>query len=351
MEIKRAIIISIAAILIAAAVGILTHFLRSSTEHAVKMPPTPTKISLRLSGPIDAQHAGEIIAVKDGLFERAGLHVELKPAAKDFDPVESVAKGTDTFGVASGIAFLEARGKGMPIVAFGAEYLDSPVVFYVLDTSGIHSPADFKNKRVVRRSGTDAAILYDALLESLGISRSNVREIGNHLDIDALINHDVDVLPGTVGKEGYVLQQKRIPYDVIRPGDYGIHIPGTVYFTSEKVARDFPSIVQRFLNTVIAGWNEVNADEAKSIPLIVAATGNGITPEQVLFELNAQRDYIRPVARRVAEFDDIQWTQLSNILKSERLIPDSIDISTAVNYNFLREAYRKSIYFGNKKPQ
>jgi ABC-type nitrate/sulfonate/bicarbonate transport system substrate-binding protein len=351
MNMKKAIIISTAVIFIAAVVGVLTHFFRSSTEHSAETPPPPMKVSLRLSGLIGPQHAGEIVAVKNGLFEHAGLHFELKPAAKGLDSIGSVAKGADTFGVASGIAFLEARGKGAPIVAFAAEYLDSPVVFYVLDKSGIHGPADFVHKRVLRRPGTNAAILYDALLESIGISRSNVREIDKNLGITALINHDVDVLPGTVGKEGYVLYEKGVQYDVIRPGDFGIHIPGTVFFTSEKVARDFPSLVQRFLDTVIAGWNQVNANEAKSVPLIVAAAGNSITPEQVLFELNAQRDYIRPLARRVAEFDDIQWKQLSNILINERLIPDSIDMSTAVNYSFLREAYRKSIYFGNKKPQ
>jgi ABC-type nitrate/sulfonate/bicarbonate transport system substrate-binding protein len=273
----------------------------------------------------------------------------LKSGENDAASIKSVASGADMFGVASGIAFLEARGKGVPIIAFGAEYLDSPVIFYVLDTSGIHGPADFEHKRVVRRPGTNAAVLYDALLESRGISRSNVGEIDKNLGIAALINHEVDVIPGTVGKEGYVLFKKGIQYDVIRPGDYGIHVPGTVYFTSEKVARDFPSLVQHFLDTVIAGWNWADANYAKSVPLIMAATDNTMTPEQVLFELNAQRDYIRAVARRVAEFDDIQWTQLSNILINERLIPDSIDMSTAVNYSFLREAYRKSIYFSNQK--
>jgi hypothetical protein len=84
----------------------------------------------------------------------------------------------------------------------------------------------------------------------------------------------------------------------------------------------------------------------QSTALIVAA-GKGLTPEQAQFELAAQRDFVVPLSRRVAEFDDQQWKQLRATLTSARLMDGSVDLGRAINYDILKEAYRKPISFGN----
>jgi ABC-type nitrate/sulfonate/bicarbonate transport system substrate-binding protein len=219
----------------------------------------------------------------------------------------------------------------------------------VLEKSGIHSPQDFIGKRIVRQAGQDTATIYDAMLAKLNISRSQTREILAGAGIEALLNGEVDVWPGHIGKESYVLQQKGVSFNTIHPSDYGIHVPGTVYFTSEKIIREHPSLVQKVLNAIIAGWKTTYADYSKSVPLLAAFNASSLTPDQILFELKAQRDAVLPLGRRFTEYDDTQWKLLLNILTNERLIRDSesFDLSKAVNYDFLREAYRKPISFGN----
>jgi hypothetical protein len=107
--------------------------------------------------------------------------------------------------------------------------------------------------------------------------------------------------------------------------------------------------VQNFLNAVIAGWQSTYTDYSKSVPLISSFDEKALPPDRVLFELKTQRDTVLPLGRRLGEYDDTQWKQLLDILINERLIrdPDSVDLSKAVNYGFLREAYRKPITFGN----
>lgn len=327
-------------------IGALWSFQRTTTQ-SIDTPNKLIEISLRLNGPFGPQYAGEMVAARAGLFEREGLHLELKPGSIEADSINLVASGIDTFGIARGDNFLIARSKGAPIVAFAAGYLESPVVFYALEKSGIHTPQDFIGKRVARQAGQDTATIYDAVLANLKISRSQVREISTATDMAAFLNGDVDIWPGHVGKESYVLQQMGIPFNVIYPSNYGIHVPGTVYFTSEKIVRDHPSLVQKFLRAVIAGWHLTYADNSISAPLISAYDEKALTSERVHFELKAQREFVFPLGRRFTEFDDRQWKLLRNILINERLIDDSIDMSKAVRYDFLREAYRKSISFGN----
>ena len=337
----------VAAIVVAAVLVAAVTYFRDTTTRSVQTPAQPINTSLRLSVPFDPQHAAEIIAARAGLFEREGLHIELTPYQNGIDPITLVANGRDTFGVVDGDTFLVARSKGAPIVAFAAGCLESRVVFYALEKSGIRTPRDFVGKRVGRQTGKDTAIIYDALLSNLGISRSNIRESAKDTDIAALLDDKVDVIPGYAGKEDFVLHQRGIQYNVIRPSDYGIHVPGTVYFTTEKFIRDHPSVVQRFVRAIIAGWDFAYADYSISVPLISAGNNDAMTPEQVRFELLAQRDFVRPPARRIAEFDDLQWRQLRTILINARLIDNSIDMAKAVNHDILKEAYRKPISFGN----
>jgi ABC-type nitrate/sulfonate/bicarbonate transport system substrate-binding protein len=342
--------IIIFSIIVAAISSIGTSWLfQRATTQSINKPIKPSDISLHLNDPFGPVHAGEMVAVRSGLFNLQRVHFELKPRDAETGAIASVVGGADTFGVARGDSFLLARSTGAPIVAFAAGYLESPVAFYALEKSGIHTPADFIGKRVARFAGQDTVLIYDAMLEKLQISRSQIREVSTAADISALMNRDVDVWPGHIGREGYVLQQRGISYNVIRPSNYGIHVPGTVYFTTEKIIHDHPSLVQKFLNAVIAGWQSTYTDYSKSVPLISSFDEKVLTPDRVLFELKAQRDTVLPLGRRFGEYDDTQWKQLLGVLINERLIrdPDSVDLSKAVNYDFLREAYRKPITFGN----
>jgi ABC-type nitrate/sulfonate/bicarbonate transport system substrate-binding protein len=331
---------------LATAVVASASVLWNVTEKYGEVLSNPTSVTLRFNGPLGEKYAGEIVAAHAKLFERNGIAIELRRSGEGIDPIAAVVGGADTFGVTDSISFLNARDKGQPIVAFGAGLIENSIVFYTLEKSGIRAPQDFIGKRVGRRAGTDSAILYDALLKNTGLSRSQIRESATETDLDALLSDRVDVIPGRIGREGFLLRQKNVPYTVIRVSDYGIHVPDTVYFTTEKLVFDRPSLVQRFLQGAIAGWTMTYADTAKSIPLIVAA-GKDLTPEQVQFELAAQRDFVMPLSRRVAEFDDQQWKQLRAILTSARLMDGSVDLSRAVNYDILKEAYRKPISFGN----
>lgn len=307
---------------------------------------TNVSIALRINGFFGARSAGEIVAERAKIFERNGVDIELRESGVGIDSIASVASGKEAFGVTDSISFLNARLKGIPIIAFAAGLLESSVVFYSLEKSGIRSPKDFVGKRVGRRPGTDSAILYDALLKNAGLARSQILESATETDIDALLNDRVDVIPGRVGQEGFLLHQRGVAYNVVRISDYGIHIPDTVYFTTEKIASDRPSLVQRVLQGIIAGWAMAYADTAASVPYIVAA-GKDLKPEQVQYELLAQRDFVMPLSRRVGEFDEQQWNQLRAILTGARLMDGSIDLKPAINYNILKEAYRRPITFGN----
>jgi ABC-type nitrate/sulfonate/bicarbonate transport system substrate-binding protein len=300
----------------------------------------PLNASLRLNGPFDPSHAGEMVAARAGLFARGGLQIELEAGAADADPIASVVDGKDMIGVVGAERLLLARAKDMPIVAFAAAYLESPVVLYSLERSGIRTPNDFVGKRVGYQAGRDTALIYDAMLVKLQFPPSMVRRVPVGSDFSPLVNGDVDIWPGHVASESYALSQSGIGYNTISPASYGVHVPGTVYFALAQTIQNNPALIRRFLQGVIDGWELTYSDYAKSVPLIASFDAETLTPDLIRFKLDQQREFLRPLGARFAEFDQTRWRSLQDILLQQKQLKEPPDLSKAVNFEFLRDVYQ-----------
>jgi hypothetical protein len=90
----------------------------------------------------------------------------------------------------------------------------------------------------------------------------------------------------------------------MRTATYGIHVPGTVYFATEKTINGNLELVRRFVRAVIAGWELLLSDYEKSFRS--SRMNRTSPPGMVRFNLAEQRDFVRPLGRRVGEFDQQQ---------------------------------------------
>jgi ABC-type nitrate/sulfonate/bicarbonate transport system substrate-binding protein len=189
-------------------------------------------------------------------------------------------------------------------------------------------------------------MIYDALVSRLGLPSSQISQVPVTDNVGMLVRGAVDVWPGHVGQDDYALNALGVDYTVISPASYGVHLPGTVYFTNARTIAEQPELVQRFLDGVIAGWTEVYQDYTKSVPIIVSFDTARLTAPGVSFALDRQREYLRPGAVRYGEFDDAEWNSLQSIMLRQRLISRTVDLQAAINSDFLRDAYRKPTTFG-----
>ena len=307
--------------------------------------PAASNVSLRLISSFEPAAAGVMVAARAGLFDHEGLHLEIRRDSKSDDPISSVVDGSDTFGLTRADTFLLARAKGARIVAFAAGFIDSPIIFYALKQSGIRTPQDFAGRRIGYRAGDDSALVYDTLVARLGLPQSRITRVPVTDDVSMLLRGDVDVWPGHVGIEDYALNEKGVDYNTINPESYGLHLMGSVFFASEQTIAKQPQLVRRFLDGMIAGWNKVYGEAPTSVPMIVSFETR-LTPEYVRFALDRQSEYVRSLAVRYGEFTDDQWRSLQAMLLSDRRLDATVDLRAAVNYEFLRDAYRKSLTLG-----
>jgi ABC-type nitrate/sulfonate/bicarbonate transport system substrate-binding protein len=83
------------------------------------------------------------------------------------------------------------------------------------------------------------------------ISQSTIKVVSGLRTVMALVSSKIDILPGEIGRESRLLNQLGQPFDQINPDAFGLHPPGSVYFTGEDTLKDHPDLVRKFLRAVI----------------------------------------------------------------------------------------------------
>lgn len=288
----------------------------------------------------DIGMAGVELARVDGAFERDGIDLQLKSGVSEADAVQSVVSTPNAIAMISASHFLRARADGAPIVAFAAGALDNGAVFYVAADSRIRTPADFVGKSVGYESGDDTAAIYDIMLNRARLSRASIKEVPVSR-IRPFSTSGIDVWPGYAGRTSIQLMAASTPFRMLKPADFGAHLLGTVYVTSEATISGRPELMRRFLNVLIESWDNSLGNLAASVPRVMQAIAPGLDRASVELLLNEEREILRPTGDRIGEFNQGRWADTQNQLVQLRLLKTPLDLSRAVTFDLLKDVYRR----------
>jgi ABC-type nitrate/sulfonate/bicarbonate transport system substrate-binding protein len=177
------------------------------------------------------------------------------------------------------------------------------------------------------------------MLARLSIPRSRMTEVQAPPGAGALLDGAVDLAP-LGGTDELALSSRGVRYTTLKPAEFGVHKLGTVYFASEKAMGEDRDVLERFLKALIGGWDRAYDDVSAGAAVI--AGDLGLEPAQVLTLMERQRPLLRPLAARFCEFEREQWRQTEDILVATQILAEPIDLSTAVDFGPLHEAYRRT---------
>jgi len=299
--------------------------------------PTAAAVKLLLDGPYAARFAGELSASKQGYFSS---RIELA-GQPDPDFVQTVAR-QHAIGVTSGQKFLLATWRGAPVTAFAASFLDTSVAIFTLEGSGLRRPVDLVGKRVGYRRASEGDVVFDAMMAQLGLPRSQITKVPDRDSFEALRAGEVDAVIAAIDEQPDPSSSAFVKLNVIKPQDYGIHVPGLVYFASNALVHEQPSMIADVLQGVIRGWQFTYADYARSVPVLAGTGPARLPPERLTFELQQQRPLVLPTGGRIGDYDESRWRTLRDILLFAKLGEEDVPLAQTVNYQFLRDVYRRT---------
>lgn len=309
--------------------------LQSDMAHAEPLLP----VQFCLGQPLGMSEAGAFTALKQRYFAEVGLAVEFTPDVSRDRLADLSNRPVGSIGVADVFDFLRARADGQRIVAFASAYSRNPIVLYVRHDSMMRSVTDIMGKSIAYDRGTPAAIVFDALLAKNNLSKSSLKLVPNAASAQALEAGQIDVLLSEIGRESQLLDQSKQAFDQLSPSSYGLHLPGTVYFTTEETLRARPDIPRRFLFALGRGWDRIYRKTSEDLAELAEAVD--INPRLASKVLDEQRPLLRPSGIRPFELDMFYMRSAASLLVQQRLIKAAPNLAEAFDLDTVKDASRQ----------
>jgi NitT/TauT family transport system substrate-binding protein len=291
-------------------------------------------VSVRLKWFNQAQFAGFYVAKDKGFYDAAGLDVAVQPGGPDFPAIQMVAGGNEAFGVTSADQILVARSKGVPVVAVAVLYRKSPFVLFSLKPSGIDSAAKFSGKKVGLKVGGNEELVYRAVLKKAGVPRQSVQETVVKFDMTPLLTGQVDVWPGYVINEVIAAREKGFDVNIIWPSDYGIDLYADTLFTTEKLLKQNPELVRRFVAATLKGWNDAVAQPEEAARITVRY-GSKLSYAHELAMMKESIALLKPDAEPIGSMQPARWAALQEQLIQGGFLKEPLNLDKAYSAGFV----------------
>lgn len=296
---------------------------------------TPVAFQLNWTG--GGPNAGFAVAKADGLYEQAGLDVELVQGTGSGPAVQLVASHQVdiAFADATAVTQLIAKGADMRVVA--TVYQASPNTVEVLSESGIGSIADLRGKQVGVPQGASNASMLPLLLEANGLTESDLDLINlpSTSRVPALLQGDVDAILGGVDSSSVQLEQQNADYEAFLWADHGVGTVAQSIFANDSYLEQNPEIVRKFIAASLQGWVAAMQDPEHAAQALKDVFPD-VVEETALLELNG----IVPLlcssgAKFVGRAEAENWTRTQDLLSRVDLLPAGRDPASYYTDDFL----------------
>lgn len=279
------------------------------------------------------------MAVSDGLFAQEGIEIELARGADDTDAISAAINSEMVVGLSSAAAFIKARADGAPIVAFATAQYVGPIEFFLLPTAQLAAASDLEGKRIAYPVSLEASVTLRSVIEKNSIAQSRISLLESKAPVSDLLGSKVDILVGRRDVEGVQLELAGGNYRSADPSSFGVQTVGAVYFANERAfARS--RTLQKIISAIANGWTAVYSDTRRAASIVSDSMSSHPALEAVSAFLDAHRGYLRPLGARFGELDARRLKSLQTDLLRQHIIREPIDLTRAINYDIIPEAYR-----------
>ena len=310
-------------------VGCLIYLTNHKDSTRIKM----DKTSLRLKWINQSQFAGYYMANKNNHYKEASLDVSIEPAGPNISPIQLVTSGVNEFGVTGADQILEARSKGVPIVAIAVFYRENPEALVSLKEKNIINPKDLENKKIAVIYGNDENA-YRLFLDKEGVDLTKIKEISAIPGVSQLLTGDVDAKMAYEMNDPVLLKLEGREVNVIRFRDSNIKFYADTLFTTEKMIQEHPEKVEKFVNASIAGWNDAIRNPVEATKEVIRVNPS-LKYEHQLGYLKGSIPLITQ-SGKIGLSDKKVWESMLGILVDKGIAKDNLDINAVFTNRFIK---------------
>lgn len=282
------------------------------------------KLTVLLDWFVNPDHAPLILAQELGLFERAGLDVELVAPADPSAPPRLVAAGQGDIAISYQPSLHLQIKEGLP-VAWIATLVETPLnSLVVLKDSPIKTLMDLKGKKVGFSVGGFEDALLGAMLQGVGLSLDDVDLINVNFSLSpSIISGNVDAVIGAF--RNFELNQMDIvnhPGVAFYPEEHGVPVYDELILIAHMDKADDPRFA-KFVSAIEAATIYLTNHPEEALELFIKAHPD------LDDELNRRAwfDTLPRFAKRPFAFDKARYERFAAFMKERGLIDEIPDMA------------------------
>lgn len=227
-----------------------------------------TKVNLILNWTPLADHAPYFLAKANGLYDDAGLDVNIEFGKGSADSAQRVATGQSDIAVSDTGSVVAASGMGAELLVVGMLFDKGPQAIWTTNASGITEPADLVGKKVGVPNGDTQKVLFPALAKANDFDASKVDfvNIAPTAKYGALSSNQVDAILDFTTGQPFVEKAVGADNAVVIPwADHGVNLYGNALVTTNKYAEVNADVLKKFLKATYTAWRETMEDPDAAI--------------------------------------------------------------------------------------
>ncbi|MCF3629361.1 GGDEF domain-containing protein [Thalassospiraceae bacterium LMO-SO8] len=285
---------------------------------------TPVRVQLKWRHQF--QFAGYYAAIEKGFYRDAGLDVTLIEYSPGVTPIDQLMQGRVEFAVADTGALIY-RASGVPLVALAAIYQHSPSILMTRADTGIETLEDLRFRRLMLGGGFMNAELT-TMLRNAGLPVEKLDLVPSDTSLDTLIDGRVDAYTAYTTNEPYFMAQRKIPFKIFQPRDYGVDFYGDVLLTNEKLIDEKPDMVEAFRAATLKGWSYAvgHPDELIEVILKRYNTQNKVR-EHLEFEALELTKLILPNVVPIGYMNEERWRRIQAVFEQQGRLSDQVNLT------------------------
>ena len=298
---------------------------------------TPTKLSVALDWYPWSNHVGLYVAQDRGYYRDEGLDVEIYVPSNPEDVLKLVGSGKDAFGISYQSDVLLAAGEGIPIKSVAALVQHPLNTVMTLKSSGITRPKQLEGKKVGYPGIPGHEALLSTMMEKDGSSIDKVELVNVGFDlVQALIGKKVDAVLGAYWvHESILAEMEGYPVDVMKVEDWGVpDYYELVMVTNEKMAKEQPDVVRRFLAASAKGYADAKKEPAKALDLLMKVnpeTNRAMEEKGIQLLMPLWTDGVPTFGWQTKE----RWQSYADWMLQKKLLSGDVNVDSAFTTEFL----------------
>ncbi len=316
---------------------------RAAAEKAPAQPTVAAKAPIKLSVALDwypnSDHAGLYMAQEKGYYRDEGLDVDLYVPSNPEDVLKLVGSGKDAFGISYQSDVLLAAAEGIPVKSVAALVQHPLNSVMTLKASGITRPKQLEGKKVGYPGIPGHEALLTTMMEKDGSSIDKVELVNVGYDlVQALIGKKVDASLGAYWThESILAEQAGYPVNVMRVEQWGVpDYYELVLVTNDKMAKEQPEAISRFLRATAKGYNDAIKDPEKALDLLVKAnpeTDRKMEEQGIRLLMPLWTEGVPTFGWQTRE----RWQNYADWMQQMKLLTNPVNVDSVFTTEFLQK--------------